>query len=216
MNAFSRCLCVWILAYSASSTAALVQFNAFLDISYCPNFGPGVCLALSPITDVSIAVGDTVDYTVTFGGARLTMFDDDGDAEGFNPWLFNPVTLGFFTISNATVDFLGLVGTVINPLQIASETNGVLQLGPTIGLDFINTGESISIAGYHVRFDVNALPADPDTYQTVALLVGVDRLQVTNLAPEPAVPALLAVALGALALTRRRGIAARNRVGVTL
>ena len=204
MKTLSRYALALLLTYSAPSISGVVQFSTSLDISYCPNFGPGVCLAISPMTGVSIAVGDIVDYKVTFGGARLTMFDDDGDAEGFNAWLFFPQTPGFFTISNASIDFLGLIGTVASPLTIASQTDGLLHLGPTIGVDFINTGENISITGYHVRFTVDALPSDPDIYQSVAILVGVDRLQVTSEVPEPTILALVGLGLAGIAATRRR------------
>ena len=88
MKTLVRFALALILACPAISTAGLVQFNAFLDITGCPSSGPGLCLAVSQVPTVSVAVGDTIDYTVTFGGSRLRLFDDDGDVEGFAAWLF--------------------------------------------------------------------------------------------------------------------------------
>lgn len=204
MKTLVRFALALILTYPALSSAGLVQFNAFLDISGCLSGGPSLCFAVSPNPTVSVAVGDTVDYTVTFGGARLRMFDDDGGEEGFAAWLFNAQTVSFFTITNASIEFLGLDGTLVNPLFIATQTDGEIHLGPNITADYIGTGESISIAGYRVRFTVDALDVNPNAYDTIAILTGADRMEVTTSAPEPGTAALVGLGLMGLVLARRR------------
>jgi hypothetical protein len=157
-----------------------------------------------------MAVGDTVDYTITFADSqRLAMFDDSGSFEQFYGWMFDAQMGGFFTISDASIDFLDLVGTLLTPLTKASETNGTAHIGPAFFGDFVDTGSSISFNGYHVHYTVDALPANPNTYGANAMFAIADRVEVL-VAPEPSTLALGVLGLAALSAHKRR-----RRLGVS-
>lgn len=195
-----------LFAYSAAASAALVQFTAVIDLTGCPNNGPGFCIVFADMAPITVGVGDTVDYTIMFSGAqRLAMFDDGGNNEQFYAWMFIPLVPGFFTISDASVDFLGLSGSLLAPIMETSETNGLLHIGLTFVGDFIETGSGISFSGYHVHYTVDALPADPDTYLQNATFAIADRVEVIA-APEPSTLALglMGVVAALSALHRRR------------
>lgn len=193
-----------LLALSGAASAALVQFSAVTDLTGCPNNGPGFCITTVAIAPVTIAVGDTVDYTINFADSeRLAMFDETGNFEQFYGWMFNPQVGGFFTISDASIDFLALSGTLLEPLFVASQTNGTAHIGPAFFGDFIAAGSGISFDGYHVHYTVDALPADPDTYSVNAMFAIADRVEV-RVAPEPSTLALGVLGLAAAFSARQR------------
>jgi hypothetical protein len=187
-----------------AAEAALVTFSDVIDVSGCPN-GVGSCFVSKPIPQQTLAVGDTVDYTVTFANQKaLRVYDDDGGAEWLWAWLFAGDNNSTFTITNASVTLLGLDGTLGSPLFLASHTNGMAHIGPAYYQDYVATGSSIAFSGYRVQYGISAITVSPHSYAADAFYVSADRVEVTDAVPEPGTLLLVGSGLSALALRRRR------------
>jgi|SRR5688572_1448165 len=187
--------------------AVLVQFSSIVDISGCPNSGSTQCNLMTSIPTQTFSVGDSIDFTVTFANSkRLVLFDNDGGTELFFGWMGNVGTAGSFTITNATIQPLGLIGMLVNPLFLASQTSGSVHIGPAFQTDLVGTGSNISFTGYRVMYTVAALPSNPNTYGSNWMVVGGDRVEVQSASvPEPSALLLLASGLaGIMAYPRRR------------
>lgn len=209
MKLLSRLMLSSLLsACSLAANAAVIEINATVDLSSaCSSIN--FCGATIPIPVEIIHAGDIIKETVTFANnQRLVQFDDDGGSEHFFGWLDNAQNTGFFTISNATITLSDLTGTLLAPLMVATQTDGVAHLGPLLEGDFIATGSSISYSGYQVQYTVDALPTNPNQYGSVWFITSADRLQViegpTNQVPVPPSAALLGIGLIGLAAGRRK------------
>ena len=193
---------------AAPSHAALVQFSGAVDLSTCNGLSTQ-CSRINAMPTQTIAVGDVVNFSVSFAGnQRLQLTDNDGGSESFFGWLDGVGTTGNFSISNASITFGDLQGTWNVPFTRASETSGAAHLGASFSGDLLATGTSVSFSSYQVQFTVTSLPANPNTYGSIWFLSdGMTVGLVPNAVSEPATLGLagLAMALaGALSRRRRR------------
>lgn len=203
-------LALSLAAFAAAPChAALVQFFGTVDLSTCNGLSTQ-CSRFGAMPTQTIAVGDVVNFTVSFAGnQRLQLTDNDGGNEIFVGWLDGVGTPGNFSISNASITFGGLQGTWNSPFTKASETNGLVHIGPAFSGDLLATGASVSFSSYQVQFTVTALPANPNTYSSLFFVSdGMTVGLAPNVVSEPATLGLaglagLATALAG-ALSRRR------------
>jgi hypothetical protein len=194
------------LATTDVAHASSIQFNTVVDVSTCPTNPPGDCFLVATMASAqTLAVGDTVDFTVTFANSsRLVMYDDDGGVEDFAGWLTGTFDPSIFTISNASITPLSLIGTLATPLTESSESGGTAHIGPFFNTDFISTGSSISFTGYRVQYTIDALITNPNSYSSVWLILQADRMAVIPDAAVPEPATLSMIGIGVAALIRKR------------
>lgn len=116
------------LAWSCASHAAVINYSALIDLDPSMFQTPGMLVV--PLTGgaMDIAVGDTLQGTITFlNGGRVTVFNGSVDGRERVSATFRPDT-GTTAFSTGSLQLLGVEGDYLGPTTITS-----LPVGGAIG-----------------------------------------------------------------------------------
>ena len=155
---------------------------------------------------VTLAIGDTLDLTVTFGGQRVSI-----DNESYLwPLLLTGVsdTLG----TTGTIEFFGAQGPLANTAPL-SQTNQFVHIGQYTFSNLYRTGAgAISFTGFRHLVTIDSGSVASRDYQQLAIMTdGIVSVSAAGV-PEPATLALMILGMGAVAGAtrhRRRATAVR-------
>lgn len=156
-----------------------------------------------------IKVGDVVDLTFNFLAGQSLMVSSTGGSQRISPMLFQDSILSQpntsnFSLTNASMELIGLSGSFPVSVDIPSQSSGSMQIGATFSGAFVGAGQSITFTGIHSRFDVAALQNNQSFYSRAVLNVSADGVAIAPV-PEPETYAMVLAGLGLIgAIARRR------------
>lgn len=170
-----------LLAWSVTGAAyaTTLSFETTVDLAIAQYFfnpdSPTGVVNIYPMTDpLSIHTGDSVDMTVRFLNGQSLSMQSNGGIQFLSGWIaastsLSPLNSSNFTITNATLDFIGAYGEVVSSFFLTSQSSGSAHIGPLFMDSYLPKDEVLTFNGYRTTFDVSALQGDQCYYDGVLL-----------------------------------------------
>lgn len=204
----------WVCAapvWSATATVA-VTVDARLIAETAPGshfFGVQDVPPFSVMPGFSLAVGDTLDYTVAFTAGQALTISHPGLLWGY---VYASAGDSQDTLGRGTLSLLDSTGAVIDTSSVKTDTEGVAHFGQNFSAsDFAGLPSTITIGGLHYLGQVlGYTPSTPGVdpvvttrdYNSPAFYFAADGFSVSAV-PETRSWALMLMGLGAVALRSR-------------
>jgi hypothetical protein len=208
-NLLAMALGIALSAGVMPAAAATIDYSAIIDLDPSMITSYGSLEVSLPGDPISIAVGDTLQGTISFANhGRITLFDNlflDG-YEAFSAY-FSPNDYST-AFSEGTLEFLGVEGELLGPTILpSSQFYGAMGFGKTANLT--NTLFSFTGVRFSITYVDRSIPADSPLSSQVTparLTVPYGYFSISEGAavPEPSTWAMMITGFGAVGTIARR------------